>query len=487
MAKMITDILNCPIVEIKGQKNRAISTLAFDSRKCEQDSMFFAICGTVSDGHDFIEKAIEKGARIVVCEKLPGKIHDDVTYVVVLDSAYTLGCAASNYFDNPSQSLKLVGVTGTNGKTTIATLLYRLFVSQGYACGLLSTIENLVDNKVVAATHTTPDPIELNALLAKMVEKGCTYAFMEVSSHAIDQKRIAGLKFAGGIFTNLTHDHLDYHKTIAAYRDAKKKFFDDLSADAFALTNIDDKNGNYMLQNTNARKYAYGLKSECDFKGRVVENSFEGLILNINENEIYTQLVGRFNASNLLAIYGAAILLGLSVDEALKGVSALHGAAGRFQIFRSESGIVAIVDYAHTPDALQNVLQTINDIRTHNEKLITVVGAGGNRDTTKRPEMADIAAELSDRVILTSDNPRFEDPEEIIHQMLKGVQPQHFNRVLSITNRKEAIKTAVALAQKDDIILVAGKGHENYQEINGVKHHFDDMEVLSEIFVTNCK
>jgi len=479
----ITELLNGQLIKnIVGRADTEVSSVVFDSRRCVEGSLFFAVRGTQSDGHAFIESALANGAAAVVCEVLPEVCHEGITYVVVDNSAEALGAGASAFFGNPSHNLKLVGVTGTNGKTTIATLLYRLFSSAGYACGLLSTIENIVDGKVVPATHTTPDPVELNKLLSEMVSAGCTYAFMEVSSHAIDQRRISGLRFAGGIFTNLTHDHLDYHKTFAAYRDAKKRFFDDLPSDAFALTNLDDKNGAVMLQNTKARKYAYALKTAADFKGVVIENQFNGMLLRINGTEMFARLVGSFNASNLLAIYGAAVLLGLESEETLTILSSLKGADGRFEMVYSDRGVIGIVDYAHTPDALKNVLQTINEIRTHNEKLITIAGAGGNRDKTKRPEMAEVAVELSDRLILTSDNPRNEDPNEIIAQMKAGVPPQYYNRVLSITDRREAIRTAVALAQKGDIILLAGKGHETYQEINGVKHHFDDREELSKAF-----
>ena len=479
----IKDILaNCNLMEIVGEKDVDVVDITFDSRKVSQGTLFFAVKGTQVDGHDYIDNAIEKGASVIVCEKLPRKKADNVTYVKVDNSAYVLGVGASNFFGNPSEKLKLVGVTGTNGKTTIATLLYRLFTEAGYPCGLLSTIENIVNRDVIPSTHTTPDPIELNTLLQQMVEKGCEYAFMEVSSHSVAQDRIAGLRFAGGIFTNLTHDHLDYHKTMANYRNAKKKFFDDLPQNAFALTNLDDKNGAYMLQNTKARKLSYALKHDADFKGVVMESHFEGMLLKVNGTEMFTQLVGGFNASNILAIYGAATALGFNRDELLVEISKLRGANGRFDMVHSEKGIVGIVDYAHTPDALENVLVTINDVRCHKEMLITVVGCGGNRDTTKRPEMAAVAVKLSDRVILTSDNPRNEDPDEIIRQMKAGVPQEDQGKVLSITNRREAIRTAVALAKKGDIILLAGKGHENYQEINGVKNHFDDKEVLSEAF-----
>ena len=479
----IKEILaNCNLMEIEGNKDIDLLDLTFDSRQVKEGSLFFAVRGTQVDGHDYIDKAVAQGAKAIVCEKLPKTRAEGVTYVQVDNSAYVLGMAASNFFGNPSRKLKLVGVTGTNGKTTIATLLYRLFTDAGYACGLLSTIENIVSREVIPSTHTTPDPIELNALLHKMVESGCEYAFMEVSSHSVAQDRIAGLHFAGGIFTNLTHDHLDYHKTMANYRNAKKTFFDNLPETAFALTNLDDKNGAFMLQNTRAKKLTYALKHDADYKGVVMESHFDGMLLKVNGTEVFTQLVGGFNASNLLAIYGAALSLGFDKDELLLEISKLHGANGRFDMVHSESGIVGIVDYAHTPDALENVLQTINEVRRHKETLITIVGCGGNRDTTKRPEMAAVAVKLSDKVILTSDNPRNEDPDEIIRQMKAGITAEDSHKVLSIKNRREAIRTGVALAKKGDIILVAGKGHENYQEIKGIKNHFDDKEVLSEAF-----
>ena len=479
----IKEILaNCNLLEIVGNKDIDIFDLTFDSRQVKDGSLFFAVRGTQVDGHDYIEKAVEKGAAAIVCEKLPKKTAEGVTYVQVDNTAYVLGVAASNFFGNPSRKLKLVGVTGTNGKTTIATLLYRLFTDAGYACGLLSTIENIISHEVVPSTHTTPDPIELNALLHRMVESGCEYAFMEVSSHSVAQDRIAGLHFAGGIFTNLTHDHLDYHKTMANYRNAKKKFFDDLPDTAFALTNLYDKNGAVMLQNTRAKKLSYALKHDADFKGVVMESHFDGMMMKVNGTEVFTQLVGGFNASNLLAIYGAATALGFNKDELLVEISKLRGANGRFDMVHSENGIVGIVDYAHTPDALENVLTTINEVRCHKETLITIVGCGGNRDTTKRPEMAAVAVKLSDKVILTSDNPRNEDPDDIIRQMKAGIAAEDSHKVLSITNRHEAIRTGVALAKSGDIILVAGKGHENYQEINGIKNHFDDKEELSKAF-----
>ena len=475
-------LVNCNLLEIIGDKDLDILGITFDSRKADKGTLFFAVKGTQVDGHDYIDKAIEKGASAVVCEKVPRKKVENVTYIKVDNSAYVLGVAASNFFGNPSEKMKLVGVTGTNGKTTIATLLYRLFTDAGYNCGLLSTLENIVNREVIPSTHTTPDPIELNALLQQMVEEGCEYAFMEVSSHSVAQDRIAGLRFAGGIFTNLTHDHLDYHKTMANYRNAKKKFFDDLPQSAFALTNLDDKNGAVMLQNCKAKKLSYALKHDADFKGIIMESHFDGMLLKINGTEVFTQLVGGFNASNILAIYGAALSLGFNKDELLVEISKLRGANGRFDMVYADNGIVGIVDYAHTPDALENVLETINEVRCHKETLITVVGCGGNRDTTKRPEMAAVAVKLSDRVILTSDNPRNEDPDEIIRQMKAGVAEEDRNKVLCITNRGEAIRTAVALAKKGDIILLAGKGHETYQEINGIKNHFDDKEVLSEAF-----
>lgn len=478
--KKINDILrNSKVTEVHGKDDRLVASLAFDSRKCSDDVAFFALKGTQVDGHDFIGKTLELNCKVIVCERLPETLSDDVTYYVVENSAEALGYAASEFYGRPSEKLRLVGVTGTNGKTTIATLLYRLFYNAGYPCGLLSTIENRINNTVVPSTHTTGDQLQINEMLSRMVEAGCEYAFMEVSSHAIDQDRIAGLRFEGGIFTNLTHDHLDYHKTVAAYRDAKKKFFDNLPSSAFALTNLDDRNGMVMLQNTKAKKQTYSLRTDADFKGVVMESYFDGMELKINRNNISTFLVGKFNVSNLLAIYGAASLLGMSDDDLLKEISKLQSAPGRFQMVHSDSGVVGIVDYAHTPDALKNVLDTINEIRTHNETLITVAGAGGNRDAAKRPEMAAAAVMRSDRLIITSDNPRFEEPEEIIRQMRAGVGGEYYNKVLCITDRREAIRTAAALAKKGDIILVAGKGHENYQEIKGVRHHFDDVEELT--------
>lgn len=479
----VKDILvNCRIKEIVGDTDIDVVDLVFDSRKVTRGSMFFALRGTAVDGHSYIAQAVERGAVAVVCEVMPQSVEQGVTYFLVDDAASTLGECASNYYDNPSSKLRLVGVTGTNGKTTIATLLYRLFTHAGYACGLISTIENIIDHDVVAATHTTPDPISINALLSMMCNKGCEFAFMEVSSHAVDQKRIAGLNFAGGVFTNLTHDHLDYHKTTANYRDAKKRFFDMLPAKAFALTNADDKNGLYMTQNTKASVFTYALRHDADYRARVMESQFDGMLLKINGHELFSRLVGGFNASNLLAIYGTAIQLGMDHDELLAELSGLEGARGRFQVVRSTSGVVGIVDYAHTPDALENVLVTIDEIRTHDEKLITIAGAGGNRDATKRPEMAAVAARYSDKVILTSDNPRNEDPATIIAEMRQGVDPHNARKVLSVVDRREAIRTAVALAGRGDIILLAGKGHETYQEICGQRSHFDDMEEIINAF-----
>ena len=487
-------LVNCNLMEFIGSKDLDIEMLSFDSREVKPGTLFFAVKGTQSDGHQYIDKAVEQGAIAVVCEKMPETMKEGVSYIRVDNSAYVLGVSAANFYGNPSKELKLTGVTGTNGKTTIATLLYRLFTDAGYACGLLSTIENIVDREVIPATHTTPDPIELNALLRKMADRNCEYAFMEVSSHAVDQHRIAGLQFAGGIFTNLTHDHLDYHKTMANYRNAKKKFFDDLPEGAFALTNLDDKNGSVMLQNTKARKRSYALKHEADYKGVVMESHFDGMLMKINGIELHTLLVGGFNASNLLAIYGAATELGFNQEELPVEISKMHGANGRFDLVPNDKGIVGIVDYAHTPDALENVLNTINGVKAESGKrktessqfpvlrsplIITVVGCGGNRDTSKRPEMAAVAVRLSDRVILTSDNPRNEDPDEIIRQMKEGIAEGDRAKTLSITDRREAIRTAVALANKGDIILLAGKGHEDYQIIQGVKRHFDDKEELS--------
>ena len=468
--------------EIVGTKNLLLTGLAFDSRKVKNGFLFFATRGTVVDGHTFISKAIENGSSCIVCEELPQDILKQVTYIQVNDSQESLGIIASNWYDKPSKKLKLVGVTGTNGKTTIASLLHSLFTDLGYSCGLLSTIENKIENHIFKATHTTPDAIQINALLAEMIAAGCSHCFMEVSSHALAQKRTAGLEFTGGIFTNLTHDHLDFHKTVQEYIKAKKSFFDGLSKSAFALTNIDDKNGNVMLQNCKVQKYSYSLKNLADFKGKIIENQMSGLHMQIGEHDIYCRLVGQFNAYNLLAIFGTAKLLGENTEEILPALSNLQSVKGRFEYEQSSEGIIAIVDYAHTPDALENVLETINQLQDTESKIITVVGAGGNRDKSKRPEMAKIAARLSDRLILTSDNPRFEDPEAILADMQAGLNEEQQRRCLQITNREEAIKTAFFLAKKGDILLIAGKGHENYQEIKGVRHHFDDKEIINRLF-----
>ena len=469
------------IDEVIGSTGITISSICFDSRKASKDCLFVAVRGTQSDGHAFIQSVIEKGAIAIMCEELPKQKSESVTYIKVKDSAVALGFISRNFYDNPSQHLKLVGITGTNGKTTTATLLYRLFRNLNYSCGLLSTVENLINDKVVPATHTTPDPVQLNALLKQMVDEGCTHGFMEVSSHAVAQHRISGLHFEGGVFTNITRDHLDYHKTFEEYIKAKKGFFDMLTNTAFALVNIDDKNAGMMVQNTNAKVKTYSLKSMSDFKARVMENNFSGLLLNIDGHDVYCKLIGSFNAYNLLGVYATAVSLGLDKLQVLTELSKLTPPEGRFEYIVSENHVTGIVDYAHTPDALQNVLKTINDIRTRNEKVITVVGCGGDRDAGKRPQMAAIACEFSDKVILTSDNPRSEDPDAIIEQMKKGVPAQYFKKAMAITDRKEAVKVAVNLAEEGDIILLAGKGHEKYQEIKGVKYPFDDKQVLEEI------
>ncbi|MCD6018735.1 MAG: UDP-N-acetylmuramoylalanyl-D-glutamate--2,6-diaminopimelate ligase [Bacteroidetes bacterium] len=483
--KLLSDILyKTRMEEIVGSTNVAISSVTFDSRKVKKDSLFIATRGTASDGHHYIELAIESGAVAVVCEDLPETLKENVTYVKVLDSSASLGHIACNYFDNPSEKLKLVGITGTNGKTTTVTLLFNLFRGLGYNVGLLSTVENKINNTVIPSTHTTPDALALNELLAKMVEAGCQYAFMEVSSHAIVQHRITGLKFTGAAFSNITHDHLDYHKTFEEYIRAKKLFFDNLQDDAFALTNKDDRNGMVMLQNTKAKKYTYGLKSIADFKCRVIENHLNGLLLSIDNQEVWVKLIGSFNAYNVLVVYAISLLLKQDKVSVLTTLSNLNSVEGRFQYLKSKNGIVAIVDYAHTPDALKNVLETIKDIRTGNEQVITLVGCGGDRDAAKRPIMAQIACEYSNKIILTSDNPRSENPEDILNQMQSGINPSDAKKTLRISDRKEAIRTAVAFAKEGDIILVAGKGHEKYQEISGVKHPFDDFEIVKENFKT---
>lgn len=479
---ILKDILYKVHIEaVQGATDIAVNKVEFDSRKVELNDVFVAIRGTLSDGHDFIEKAVNQGAIAIVCEEFPSKIINGVTYVKVENSNEALAHLANNFNENPSSKLRLVGVTGTNGKTTIASLLYQMFKKAGYKVGLLSTVKIMVDETEYKATHTTPDSLTINHYLNEMVEVGCEFCFMEVSSHGIHQKRTEGLHFEGGIFTNLSHDHLDYHNSFAEYRDVKKVFFDNLPKSAFAITNVDDKNGSVMLQNTKANKITYAIKSYADYKAQVLENQFTGLLLKINNNEVWTKLIGSFNAYNLLAIYATAVELGIEQNEALRLLSELESVSGRFQYFISEGKITAIVDYAHTPDALENVLHTINDIRTKNEELITVVGCGGDRDKTKRPVMAKIASELSTKAIFTSDNPRTENPETIIEEMEKGVEAQNFKKTISILDRKQAIKTACQFAQANDIILIAGKGHETYQEINGVRHDFDDLKIVKEL------
>lgn len=468
------------IKSLVGMSQLEIAALTFDSRSVNPGTLFFAIKGTAVDGHHFIDQTIDAGASAIICEELPATLNDKVTYIVVDDSSEALGIVAGNFYGNPSAQLKLVGVTGTNGKTTIATLLYQLFSKLNYGTGLISTVQNQINDKVVPATHTTPNPIALNQLLREMVNEGCEYCFMEVSSHAVAQHRIAGLTFAGGVFSNITHDHLDFHKTFDNYIKAKKGFFDMLPKSAFALTNTDDKNGMVMLQNTRAYKKTYGLKQMADFKAKVIENRFGGLHLEVDQTEVYFKMVGSFNAYNLLAAYATAVLLEQDKMKVLTTLSALSGAEGRFDYIVSKTGIVGIVDYAHTPDAVQNVLSTIADIRKGTEQVITVIGCGGDRDKTKRPVMAQVACDWSDKVILTSDNPRTEDPQAIIKDMEAGVSPTNQRKAISILDRKEAIKTACHLAKPGDIILIAGKGHEKYQEINGVRHHFDDKEIINE-------
>lgn len=480
--KILKDILfKVNLESVIGTTDIEVNAIHFDSRKIQNKDVFVAIKGTISDGHLFIEKAIALGAHVIICEKFPENIVKGLTYVKVSDSNQALAILASNYYDNPSSKLDLVGVTGTNGKTTIASLLYQMFKKAGYKVGLLSTVKIKVDNNDFPATHTTPDSLTINHYLNEMVNQGCQYCFMEVSSHGIHQKRTESLKFKGGIFTNLSHDHLDYHNTFSEYRDVKKYFFDHLPKNAFALTNIDDKNGLVMLQNTKAQKRTYALKSFADYKAQILENQLSGLVLKINSDEVWTKLIGSFNAYNLLAIYGVAIELGIDKNEALRLLSLLESVSGRFQYFISSSKITVIVDYAHTPDALENVLQTITDIRTNNEQLITVVGCGGDRDKTKRPVMANIAVKMSNLAIFTSDNPRTEDPQSIIDEMEKGVDGVDYKKTNSVLDRKQAIKTACQIAKSGDIILIAGKGHETYQEINGVKHDFDDKQIAQEI------
>jgi UDP-N-acetylmuramoyl-L-alanyl-D-glutamate--2,6-diaminopimelate ligase len=480
--KRLKDILYRVSIEaVHGATDVTISKIEFDSRKVESNTAFVAIKGTLSDGHDYIEKAIALGATVIVCEQFPAAIVQGITYVQVNDTNEALAYLSANFYDNPSEKIKLVGVTGTNGKTTIASLLYQLFKKAGYKVGLLSTVKIMVDTEEFKATHTTPDSLTLNYYLDQMIQEGCEFCFMEVSSHGIHQKRTAALQFAGGVFTNLSHDHLDYHNTFAEYRDVKKSFFDYLPKSAFAISNSDDKNGVVMLQNTKAKKITYALKSYADYKAQILENQLSGLLLKINDNEVWVKLIGSFNAYNLLAIYAVAVELGIEQFEALRLLSELESVSGRFQFIVSDSKITAIVDYAHTPDALENVLQTIENIRTKNEQLITVVGCGGDRDKTKRPVMANIASTLSDKAIFTSDNPRTENPESIIQEMENGVEPQNFKKTISILDRKQAIKTACQLANPNDIILIAGKGHETYQEINGVRYDFDDLQIVTEL------
>jgi len=478
----LKDILwKVAIEAVQGSTDIAIEKMEFDSRKVSENDVFIAIRGTISDGHEFIETAINNGAIAIICDSFPNIIAAGITYIKVNDTNKAMAFMAANYFDNPSQKLKLIGITGTNGKTTIASLLFQLFQKAGFKTGLLSTVKIVVNTNEYKATHTTPDSISINHYLNEMVNAGVEFCFMEVSSHGIHQKRTEGLYFNGGVFTNLSHDHLDYHATFSEYRDVKKSFFDFLPKTAFALSNIDDKNGSIMLQNTNARKLTYALKTYADYKAQILENQLSGLLLKINDNEVWVRLIGTFNAYNLLAIYGTAVVLGMESLEVLRLLSELESVSGRFQYIISNGKITAIVDYAHTPDALENVLKTINDIRTKNEQLITVVGCGGDRDKTKRPVMAGIAAVLSDKIIITSDNPRTENPETIIEEMEAGVAPQNYKKTVSIVDRKQAIKTACQLAQANDIILIAGKGHETYQEINGVRHDFDDMKIVKEM------
>lgn len=480
--KNLKDILyKTGIQSVVGTTDLLIDAIAFDSRKIVDNSLFVAQKGIVFDGHQFIETAIEKGAVAIICEVLPVNFRSSVTYVKVDDSNDALAIVAANFYDNPSLKLKLIGVTGTNGKTTITTLLYRLFKKLNYKSGLLSTIKIMIDEEEIKTTHTTPDSLKLNKTLHQMVSTGVEYCFMEVSSHGIHQKRTAGLHFEGGIFTNLSHDHLDYHKTFAEYRDVKKIFFDQLPKTSFALVNADDKNGLIMTQNTKAKKYTYALKTVADYKARIIENQFDGLLLNIDNLEVWSKLIGNFNAYNLLAIYATADLMGQDKIEVLRIVSELENVDGRFQHAISKMGISTIVDYAHTPDALKNVLETIETIRTHNEQVITVVGCGGDRDKAKRPKMGNIASVLSSQVVFTSDNPRSEDPDKIIEEMEEGVQPENYKKTISITNRKQAIKTACTLAEKGDIILVAGKGHETYQIIGDVRSDFDDFKIVNEL------
>lgn len=482
--KVLQDILyKVSIRSVHGNTQAEVVDLQIDSRRVNKSCLFIAVKGSASDGHDFIQIAIKQGAIVIICEQFPGVLNNEVTYVQVENSSEAAGIIAHNFYDQPSERVKLVGVTGTNGKTTIATLLYKLFTSLGYKCGLLSTVQNHIGDAVVEATHTTPDQVSLNALLRKMADANCTHVFMECSSHAIHQHRIAGLKFAGGIFSNITHDHLDYHKDFDEYIRVKKSFFDSLPMQAFAISNLEDKRGPVMLQNAQAKKYYYSLKGMAEFKGKILENLLTGLVMTVNEQEVHFRLIGEFNAYNLLAVYGAAVCLGEDKQEVLRCLSILTGAEGRFEYSVSaKERIIGIVDYAHTPDALINVLSTIQKLRKGNEQVITVVGCGGDRDKTKRPLMAAEACKYSDRVILTSDNPRSEAPEDILKDMETGLNTAAKRKAISIVDRREAIKTAISLAKPEDIVLIAGKGHEKYQDIKGVKHHFDDKEELIKLF-----
>ena len=479
----LNDLLKrIPVLEIHGDDSREVSELVFDSRKITENSLYIAMRGTVVDGHSFIASSVEKGATAIVCEEFPENLSENATYIKVKDSSKTLGHLASNFYGNPSEKLKLIGVTGTNGKTSVSTLLFDIFKNLGYDSALLSTVEIRIGEKIIPATHTTPDVITINKILAQAVEEGCEFAFMEVSSHGIAQNRIEGLHFKIAGFTNLTHDHLDYHKTFDEYLKTKKRFFDQLEDSAVAITNVDDKNGNVMLQNTKATKRSYALKTMADFHGRLLEVDFNGMLLNFNGKEFWTTLTGKFNVYNLLLVFGIASELGFESDEILQAISRLKRVSGRFETFKSDGGIFFIVDYAHTPDALENILDSINDIRTKNERLITVFGCGGDRDHSKRPEMGNIATKKSTLAIITSDNPRTEDPAAIIKEIEAGVEPQNFSKYTSIPDRKEAIKMAIKFAEPKDIVLVAGKGHETYQEIKGVKHHFDDKETINELW-----
>ena len=479
LKELLKDI---PVVAVVGSEDIEITGVNIDSRRIKEGHLFVAMKGTQVDGHKFVPKAVELGAKAVLCEDMPEQKAEGMTYVQVESTEDAVGKVATTFHGNPSTKLKLVGVTGTNGKTTIATLLYNMFTKMGHKCGLLSTVCNYIVDEAIPADHTTPDPIELNALLDRMVQAGCEYAFMECSSHAIAQKRIGGLTFAGGIFTNLTRDHLDYHKTFENYRNAKKAFFDSLPKTAFAITNADDKNGMVMVQNTKATVKTYSTRSVADFKARIIECHFEGMYLEMDGHEVGVQFIGKFNVSNLLAVYGAAVMLGKSPEDVLVVMSTLHSVSGRLEPIHSPEGYTAVVDYAHTPDALENVLNAIHEVLDGKGHVITVCGAGGNRDKGKRPLMAQEAVKQSDKVIITSDNPRFEEPQDIINDMLAGLNAQQMKKVISIVDRREAIRTACMMAQKGDVILIAGKGHENYQEVKGVKHHFDDHEVVKECF-----